>query len=227
MADALGVGQHRDAAPSAHVLHELLAASGDDQVDALLQPEQCLHLRPVVEQLHRIRRQSCPAPARPGPPRPARGSTPAASRPPLSSTALPERSASEAICTSASGRDSKTTARTPSGQLSCVRTSPSSSLRRASTVPSGSARAASCRAPSASVSSFEASSFSRFTSGEARPTAAARSRALASSTRARTPGSTSAAASASSARVRAVGRRAREASPGLDRPLHPLGRSRS
>ena len=55
MAHPLGMGQHGNPAPGADVLHELLPAPGDDQVHALLQPEQRLHLGPVVEHLHRIR----------------------------------------------------------------------------------------------------------------------------------------------------------------------------
>ena len=55
MADPLGMGQHRDAAPRTHVLHELLPASGDDQVHALLEGEHRVHLGPVVQQLHRVR----------------------------------------------------------------------------------------------------------------------------------------------------------------------------
>ena len=48
----------------------------------------------------------------------------AASVPPFSKIALPDFSASEATCGTTSGRDSNTTATTPSGQLSRVSTNP-------------------------------------------------------------------------------------------------------
>ena len=48
------------------------------------------------------------------------------SRPPLRIAALPDLSASDPICVTASGRDSKTTRRTPRGQVTFSRTRPSS-----------------------------------------------------------------------------------------------------
>ena len=77
-----------------------------------------------------------------------------ASRPPLSSTPLPVARASEPIWITASGRLSKITSSTPSGQLTRVSSSPSSSRVRLRTPPSGSCPAASCSAPSRSVASF-------------------------------------------------------------------------
>ena len=64
----------------------------------------------------------------------------AASLPPLSKMALPDFSASEATCGTTSGRDSKTTATTPKGQVSLVKIRPSSSSVILNFRPTGSAR---------------------------------------------------------------------------------------
>ncbi len=68
-----------------------------------------------------------------------------ASAPPFSRTALPDFSASEATCGSTSGRDSKTTAMTPSGQDSLCKIRPSSSSVADSRFPSGSGKLATSR----------------------------------------------------------------------------------
>ena len=79
---------------------------------------------------------------------------PSASRPPLSSTALPLFHASPTICTSASGRDSNTTPSNPSGALTRSSTRPSSSSRRSVARPTRSGIAASWSSPSHTPSSF-------------------------------------------------------------------------
>ena len=70
-----------------------------------------------------------------------------ASRPPLSSTALPLLRHSPPIWISASGRDSKITPTTPMGQLMRESTSPSASSVRSCSCPMGSSIAASCSRP--------------------------------------------------------------------------------
>jgi hypothetical protein len=60
-----------------------------------------------------------------------------ASDPPLRTRAFPLLRASPAICTRASGRDSKIIAITPIGVVRWVRVNPSSSSRRFRTVPTG------------------------------------------------------------------------------------------
>ena len=62
----------------------------------------------------------------------------AASLPPLSNSPLPERMASEAICGSASGRDSKITSSTPSGDVTRVSSRPEEISVRETTRPRGS-----------------------------------------------------------------------------------------
>ena len=77
-----------------------------------------------------------------------------ASRPPLSTTALPLFQASPVICTRASGRASNTTPSTPSGQVTRSSTRPRSSSRWVSRWPTSSGMRASWRRPSAQLASL-------------------------------------------------------------------------
>mmetsp|Transcript_25291 Transcript_25291/g.75930 ORF Transcript_25291/g.75930 Transcript_25291/m.75930 type:complete len:231 (+) Transcript_25291:700-1392(+) len=77
-----------------------------------------------------------------------------ASRPPFMTTAQPPRSASAAICGSASGRASKMTMTTPRGARRFSSTRPSLSSRFSRRRPTGSAMAARASQPLATVSSL-------------------------------------------------------------------------
>ena len=122
-----------------------------------------------------------------------------ASRPPLRSTALPLLRHRPAICTSASGRDSKITPTTPIGQLTRERISPSASSVRSCSCPMGSSICASARRPAHTSSSLPWSNFSRFSAGAERPSAFAASRSCAFAAKIASLPSCSASATARSA----------------------------
>ncbi len=90
------------------------------------------------------------------------------SRPPLRIAALPDFSASEPICATASGRDSKMTRRTPRGHVTFSRTRPSSRSVRERTRPEGSGKSATARTPSAIPCTLVSSSFRRSKADAAR-----------------------------------------------------------
>ena len=92
-----------------------------------------------------------------------------ASLPPLSTMALPLFTASEDICTSASGRLSNIIAMSPIGQLIRRSTRPSSRRRASSTFPTGSGMARRSRIPVNTSWSFFSSKERRFRSGTERP----------------------------------------------------------
>eukprot|EP00754_Rhynchopus_humris_P010564 Rhum_TRINITY_DN14163_c26_g1::Rhum_TRINITY_DN14163_c26_g1_i1::g.69531::m.69531 len=106
-----------------------------------------------------------------------------ASRPHFSSTPLPDLTASDAICTAASGRASKMMPRTPSGTATLFSTSPSASCRCTCTAPMGSGRRCRSRTPATAASNLASAKPRRPTIARARPAsfAAATSAALASS----------------------------------------------
>mmetsp|Transcript_20977 Transcript_20977/g.64988 ORF Transcript_20977/g.64988 Transcript_20977/m.64988 type:complete len:319 (-) Transcript_20977:703-1659(-) len=105
-----------------------------------------------------------------------------ASLPPLSSRPLPERSASAAICGSASGRLSKMIMSTPSELVRCSSTSPSASSVRASRRSSGSSESAMERMPDASCCSLPGFIWRRLSRWSSTPfwMASCRSRAFSS-----------------------------------------------
>ena len=89
----------------------------------------------------------------------------AASRPPFRMAALPDFKHSEAICTSASGRDSNTAAMTPKGHVMRLSVNSSSSSVAMRATPSGSGRAATARTPSAICAILPPVSSRRLSSG--------------------------------------------------------------
>ena len=129
-----------------------------------------------------------------------------ASLPPLSSAALPLLRHRDAICTSASGRDSKITPITPIGQETRYRSRPGASCVASSVQPSGSGSAASACRPSSTVRSLASSKRRRLSSGAARCCSRARARSarLASKMSARRARSVSAAHSSARLRTSAL-----------------------
>ena len=89
----------------------------------------------------------------------------AASRPPFRIAAFPDLRHSEAICTSASGRDSNTAAMTPKGHVMRLSVNSSSSSVAMRATPSGSGRAATARTPSAICAILPPVSSRRLSSG--------------------------------------------------------------
>ena len=126
-----------------------------------------------------------------------------ASRPPLSSTALPLLRAREAICTRASGRLSKITPMTPMGQVMRYILRPSVSSRLRVVWPMGSGRPARARRPAVTAASFSSANFRRPSRGAARLScsALARSALLAAKISAWRASSSSAMASRAAFRV--------------------------
>ncbi len=96
-----------------------------------------------------------------------------ASLPPLSTMAFPLFTASDAICTSASGRLSKINAMRPIGQLILRSSRPSSRRRASRTFPTGSGISRRSRIPDSTSCSFFSSKRRRFKSGGAKPSARA------------------------------------------------------
>ena len=89
MTDALGVGQHRDAAPRHGRAPRTPCPRGRPPGPRPSRARAAPRPRTVVQELHGVGRQACRGRARRGPPRPARGSTRQPRGPPLSRTALP------------------------------------------------------------------------------------------------------------------------------------------
>ena len=92
-----------------------------------------------------------------------------ASEPPFRTEALPLFTHSEAICTSASGRDSKITPITPMGHVTFERISPSSNCFFKTILLRGSSRPIKLWMPSMQSRNFFSSNSSLFNMGSVRP----------------------------------------------------------
>ncbi len=91
-----------------------------------------------------------------------------ASEPPFKSTPLPLFRHKAAICTRASGRDSKITPITPMGQVTLYNSRPTSSSVARSVLPTGSSSSIKSLMPFITVSIFSSSKTSLFSRGGAR-----------------------------------------------------------